>query len=380
MRFRLPLRIALIGMPIASEPDDGIIAGLMRYAEEHGAWRYVFAAEATVDAIRFLSKVQCHGAVVRLVNMEMARAARKIRIPMVNVSTWLEDPKVPTVCSDSNAVGRLAAEHLLQRGFRHFGCVACPGGAYIRGRTNGFVQALEEQGFACPVHVIHPHRSDISSPQQLTQADLKHLEEWLRRLKPQTGLFWTEDHLGNDLILTCGKLGLQIPRDVAVVSAPNRAAVCEASDPPLSSIDACLDRIGYVAAQWLDRLIAGEVMNGGRISLPNLRVVARKSSDTFAARHPAIVEAVNFIHENLASGVNASDAVNRVNLPRSTFYRLFNEDVGCSPKEYIQTHRVARAKELLASGKLGAQAVADACGFGGRFQMERALRRKLKLR
>jgi len=380
MRAGPPIRIALIGMPILPDGDERLLNGLVRYAEERGAWRYVFSAEATVDAIRFLPKVRCDGAVVRLVNLEMARAARKIRMPMVNVSTWLANPKIPTICGDAYALGRLAAHHLLERGFRRFACVVCPGGAYVRGRTNGFVAALKERGFECSIHVIRPHLNAISVPQQLTAADCLHLEQWLRGLQPQVGLFWTEDHLGDALFRVCRKVGLRVPQDVAVVSAPNRSAVCEACDPPLSSIDAGLEQIGYTAAQWLDRLIAGDVMEGGRVYVPSLRVVARKSSDIFAADHPDVAKALNYIHERLWSSINASDVIDQIDLPRRTFYRLFDETTGQSPKEFIQARRVAKAIDLLSSGTPGLQTVARECGFRNRKHLVVTLRRKLGAR
>ena len=49
---------------------------------------------------------------------------------------------------------------------------------------------------------------------------------------------------------------------VAVLGVDNDVTLCELADPPLSSIDQDLERIGYEAASLLDRLMAGEARGG----------------------------------------------------------------------------------------------------------------------
>lgn len=361
-------------MPIIAADAERCCTGLARYAREHGAWRYVFSSEATADAIRFLPKVQCDGAVVRLVSSEMARIASKIRLPMVNISTWLANPGIPTVCGDNSAFGRLAAEHLLVRGFRRFACVSCPGGWYVGERTRGFIEKIKEHGFSCSVHRIKPHLQDRTDPQLLSDTDRLHLENWLRQLHPQVGIFWTEDHLGEELFRACRNVGLRVPQDIAVVSAPNRKALCEAYDPPLSSVDAPMEEIGYYGALWLDRLISGCEMPNNRQFVPVSQVVARKSSDTYAAENPAVANALNYIHEHISFGINASDVVNQVDLPRRTFYRLFKETTGKSPKQFIQDRRITLARDILsAHPELNQQDVARQCGFSDRHRMSMVL-------
>ena len=55
---------------------------IANYAERRGNWRFVFGAEATVEAFRFLRKVDCDGAIVRILSPAMKREAMKVRVPI----------------------------------------------------------------------------------------------------------------------------------------------------------------------------------------------------------------------------------------------------------------------------------------------------------
>jgi len=367
-------RIALVGMPVIPDSEESLFNGFLRYANEHKSWEYVFSSEGTADSIRFLRRVKCDGALVRLLTPEMALLAKKEAIPMVNVSTWLANPQIPTVCRDDIGIGRCAAEHLIERGFRRFACVTCPGGWYAQARSDSFRRTVESHGFQCATHSIKAHFRQIARPQQMTEVDLRRLEEWLQTLQAPTGLFWTEDHLGQQLLSSCQRVGLNVPRDIAVVSSPNRRFVCEACDPPLSSVDSSEEEIGYIAAQWLERLMAGDKMTQSPQTVSPSGVVARKSSDTFASDDPDIARALQYIYDHLRTGINASEVVNALNLSRRTFYRTFQLATGQPPQSFIQNRRVQGCLDLLTfNRKLSLQEVAVSCGFRDRNRMNIAI-------
>ena len=374
MSAKTKRRIALIGLPITSQEDESIFDGLVRYAGTSGAWQYVLSAESTVDAFRFLRKANCDGAIVRVLNKEMAREAKKLPFPAINVSSWLEKPGIPTVCRDDAMIGRLAAEHLLQAGFRRFACVICPGGFYVRARAEGFQKTVEKAGFPCAMHTMKAHYGDIAHPQRITPADLSGLQAWLAQLQMPVGLFWTEDHLGEQLLRSCQKSGLRVPQDMAVVSAPNRMSLCEASAPPMSSVNSPEEEVGFLAANWLDRLMAGEKMPASHHKVPPTHVEARKSSDTFAVDDPIVARALGHIFKHVGEGLNASELIGNLNLPRRTFYRMFEAATGQSPQGFIQKRRVQITLDLLSKDvDLSLKEVAMRCGFRDRNRMNLTL-------
>ena len=140
-------RIALIGLQILQSVNNLVNAAVARHAEENGRWRFVFSAEPSVESFRFLRTLDCDGAIVRIVSTAMLREAKKIRFPLVNVSSWLEHPGVPTVRHNFEAIGRIAAEHLLEKGYRRFGCVIEQGGWFIQQRYRAFVETIGAHGY-----------------------------------------------------------------------------------------------------------------------------------------------------------------------------------------------------------------------------------------
>jgi LacI family transcriptional regulator len=367
-------RIALIGLPILTQQDESIFDGLIKYGSTRKSWQYVLSAESNVDAFRFLRKANCDGAIVRILSKEMAKEAKKLPFPAINVSSWLEKPGIPTVSRDDAMIGRFAAEHLLQAGFRRFACVICPGGFYVRARAEGFQKAVETAGFPCVVHTIKAHYNDIEHPQRMTAADFLALQAWLAQLSAPVGLFWTEDHMGKELFHSCQNSGLRVPQDLAVVSAPNRISLCEASDPPMSSVNSPEAEIGFLAANWLDRLMDGEKMPAFHCKVPPTHVEARKSSDTLAVDDPMVAKAVSYIFKHVGDGLNASELIAKLNLPRRTFYRLFEDSTGQSPKDFIQRRRVQITLDLLSKNpELSLKEVAMQCGFRDRNRMNLTL-------
>jgi len=143
-------RVALIGLPILQTVNNLSNSAIARYAEGVGNWQFILSAEPTVDAFRFLRTLDCDGAIVRVMNPAMRREALRVRCPLVNVSSWLEKPGVITVRHDYRAIGRQTAEHLLEKGYRRFGCVTTPGGWFIQARRTAFLETLRARDEFCP--------------------------------------------------------------------------------------------------------------------------------------------------------------------------------------------------------------------------------------
>ena len=77
------------------------------------------------------------------------RAAVRLGIPVVNLSGTLEKTEVPRVTVDYYAMGRLAAEHLVQRGLRRLAYCGIAGPWFARRRGEGFCDRAQEAGVPC---------------------------------------------------------------------------------------------------------------------------------------------------------------------------------------------------------------------------------------
>jgi LacI family transcriptional regulator len=154
-----------------------------------------------------------------------------------------------------------------------------------------------------------------------------------------------------------------VPDDVAIVGVDNDETLCEVCNPPLSSVVAGHQALGYAAAGLLDRLLRGEVVSGGRILIEPQGVVTRRSTDVLATADRRVASALRFIRECACQGITAADVIGQVPVSRSVLQRRFRRELGRSIQEEIINVRIRRARQLLAETDLPLIEIAERCGF-----------------
>jgi LacI family transcriptional regulator len=108
----------------------GMLRGIVRYARLHGPWRFYVTPGDFAQALPRMSEWGAGGIICRVENIEIARAIVAAKLPTIVLDISQNVPiKVPgitkfsEIASDSRAAARLAAEHLLERGFQHYAYV-----------------------------------------------------------------------------------------------------------------------------------------------------------------------------------------------------------------------------------------------------------------
>jgi AraC-like DNA-binding protein len=97
-----------------------MLCGIAQYVREHGPWSIYYEPRALEEPVpEWLKKWRGDGIIARLPNRRIATAVAKTGLPVVDMLGVASQPGIPVVHPDDRAVGRLAAEHLLERGFRH---------------------------------------------------------------------------------------------------------------------------------------------------------------------------------------------------------------------------------------------------------------------
>ena len=93
------------------------------------------------------------GVIVGIGSADDLKAIRRFwRRPLVNLSARAALKGVPSVLPDSAAIGRLACDHLRERGFRHLGFVGRKMLHYSVERQRGFTEAAREAGVEVQAH------------------------------------------------------------------------------------------------------------------------------------------------------------------------------------------------------------------------------------
>src|SRR4051794_28544434 len=99
----------------------GLLLGIAQYVREHGPWS-IFLQERSLGDVtpEWLKHWQGDGIIARIENLPMARAMSRLQLPAVDLRCVLPSLALPSVRPSDAAIAQLAAEHLLERGFRNF--------------------------------------------------------------------------------------------------------------------------------------------------------------------------------------------------------------------------------------------------------------------
>jgi len=355
-------QIALL-VDTATDWGRRMIRGIGRYAQEQGGWDIWLEQRCQHAPGRLPPGWRGDGVIARVADRAVGRYLAEAPCPVVNVSSArIPGVRFPTVTADLRAAARLAAGHLLNQGFRHFGYFAPRGLSYVEIHYRGFVEHLAEAGLECS---LFPARRG-KGPRANWQQGQDDLERWIDALrKPVAVLTWTSDR-GREVLYACRALGLSVPEQVAVMGGDEDSLLCETCNPPLSGVALTSERIGYEAAALLDGLLHGKPSPKEPTLIEPTRVVVRQSTDTLAIDDPDLARAIAFIRVNAAAPIGVGDVLRAVPVSRSWLERRFREVLGRPPAGEIRRVRLERAKELLANSDMPVRQVAVLSGFGSR--------------
>jgi LacI family transcriptional regulator len=369
--------VALI-MDHAMSPRRRLIRGVARYVQEHEPWAiYLTPAGVEKSLTSWLRNWNGDGLIV-YANDPDAAALLESKLPVVDLFGKLVSESVPLVHADDRTIGRLGAEHLLERGFQHFGFweYTHPDTEWSIQRRVGFEQAVTAAGFTCDVYRSAFPKPGSGGP-ETWERQQHDLTAWLTRLAKPAGVMTSTDLSGQQLLEACLRAGVHVPEEIAVVGADNDELVCRIAIPPLSSVIINDEQRGYEAAALLDRLMAGEPAPKGPVLIEPVGVVTRASTDIMAIDDPAVSQAMRYLREHAAEDIGIDDVARAVAVSRTVLVRRFRRLVGRSIHQEIIRQRLNHAIQLLGETQLELKVIARKAGFGSQAYMNAVFQEKL---
>lgn len=294
----------------------------------------------------------------------------KLNIPLVNVSN-LHGPVagMANVLSDDEAVGRMAAEHLLSKGYRHFLAVGEAGPRWSRERLKGFIGAIQEAGEtiqALNLDFTGPERKE--TPGGYAESIWEQVHPLLRDAPLATGIFAANDWLAwpileeirescPERLHTTALLGVDNLHDQ--LFDPNRTA-------GLSSVQPGFRQAGARSLQ----LLIDAVQNGTDIRkvfdrVPPVKVHTRGSTAGSACEDPVVSAVVRelwaVVQQNEEPSIRTLARQHGMSL-RNMELR-FEAQLGQSARMLIADMRIQRGQELLRDSDLPIAEVSKLCGY-----------------
>jgi len=192
--------------------------------------------------------------------------------PYVSLGRDLGNPQAYVVCSDNREGGKLATQHLLDKGHQRIGIINGPPIGAVAGlhdRLEGHQQALSEAGLVFdPALMVFGDYTRPSGEEAVCKL--------LSLRQPPTAIFALNDRMAMGAIRTIQLAGMRVPEDIAVIGFDDIPAAAD-FNPPLTTVRGKAREMGQAAAQLLFKLIDGKELGKKELILP-AELVVRGSS------------------------------------------------------------------------------------------------------
>ncbi len=353
-----------------------LLRGISRYAHEHGPWAFYREAPfyehySWKELLRRIRDWNPDGIILRE-HGPLDSELLKLEKPLIYSAHRIGPlPGVPNILSDDAQIGALAAEHLLARGFQHFGFCGFDDMWWSCARGEAFRKQINDAGYT-----VSHYSPPSASARRRWETEPRAMAGWLRSLPRPAAVFACTDDRNRQLVEGCKEAGLRIPEEIALLGVDNDELVCELTSPPLSSIILNAAGAGFNAAALLDRMMRGHSTAPALIPIPSAGVAVRRSTDLFAVSDPQLRQALRLIQQRCCARLRVEEIAKAVNLSRRVLEQRFQHHLHRPVYEEVLRLRMEEACRLLRETELPIARIANAVGYEEQKHFTRAFQRR----
>lgn len=348
-----------------------VIKGIRTFGRDQQSWllRFFESAQSTIEEI---AAWEPDGILAFCESEQYARQFLAVCRCTIAVNSSAAVGGMPAVTLDQDAVGRMAADHLVHLGLRNFACLGSSDDPFGKPRADGFRRCLlKRRRFRGPTFWYRSGASGL----EFELSDSHDFCDWLTTTRKPLGVFAANDRLGLQVCELCRNSRLRVPHDIAVVGADDDASICQASDPTLSSVFTPLILVGFEAAKLLDSMFHRRTFRSRTEKLYPVHVSTRESSRVLAVDDAAVAGALELIRSTSGRPLTVKDLLKDQSISRRALEQRFRAAIGCSPMEEIRRAREARAVQRLLNSDEPISKIAKECGFGSAVHISVAFKR-----
>ena len=279
------------------------------------------------------------------------------RIPIVDLFGIKMRRGMGAVIHDNEALGRLAAGHFQERGFRHSAFFAFEWTRQHDERYASFADAWRGEPPECWIWPKDPAFRPTRGA----------LVDWtLRKLhtapKP-VAIYTYNSYNAAFLSRVCRDNGISIPHNVAILSANDRPVHNCCRSMQISGIDRDEDGKYRAAVRLLDRMMQGKADRNTVIAIRPKGVITRRSTDVTAVSDETLRRATTLISHDISSRFGPSKVAADMHIPLRKLNKMSRAELGHSVLDEIVRLRVEEAKRMMLDSDDKLAAIAAASGF-----------------
>jgi len=355
----------------------GLLRGIAQYSKLNGPWLFFMGPEFYVKGIehsyKWMKDLDADGIIAPLWDDAIIKMIDSLGLPAVICGIEKPNLRACRVVTDDVAVGRMAAEYFLERGFRRFAFCGFNDAIWSQRRGESFSESVKEVGFE-----THIYKRYKAARKRSSEAEQTVIAKWLQSLSRPIAIMACNDDRGQDVLAACRLAGLETPGEVAILGVDDDELVCSLSYPQLSSIAVNTNRAGYEAARVLDKLMSGLQIEEFEkiVRISPLHVVTRQSTDIRAIEDTQVADAVNFIRMHSRKVIQVGDVAEAVGLSRRALEQHFRKVLRHSVHDEIKYARVNQMADLLISTNLTMSQIARFLGYPNASNISRYFKQK----
>jgi LacI family transcriptional regulator len=268
-------------------------------------------------------------------------------VPAVDIS-GADDVYTPParIMPDDRAVGAIAAEHFLARGFAHFAYYGLPdqfNHRWEKARRDGFRDRLAAGGYTTDCF----SGSARGWGELHDNVHLAALSRWLVKLPKPCGMLCCIDAFAYEILRLSREAGIIVPEDLAVCGVDNRLWICMLASPTITSIPLDGVQAGARSAKLLAGLMEGRRTPKEPVFVPPLPIEQRESTNVYAFQDADVVEALHYIRDHCNRPIAIADMLRTIPVSRRSLEMRFKQLTGQTIQAEIWRAHLDRAKRLL---------------------------------
>ena len=344
------------------DQDAQVLHAISKYNRLNKRWT-AFVDDQAISKISpdYVLSRRWDGVISKEMAPELFQQCLDRKIPCIDLADHPTiTPGVPKIRPDNSAIGHMAAEYFIEKGYRNFAFCGYSDQPWSDERKRGFIEALNLVGLE-PVTFENAHPAQAEA--EWDKSNVNQIMEWLDDIPKPLAVFSANDMRGLQVIEAASHLEVQVPEEVAVLGVNNDTIRCELINPQLSSVALNSEYYGQTAAKMIDQMMDGKFPDAPEILIEPSEVITRRSTDAFCIEDPYVSAALHLIKNKACEGITVDWVVKQVHISRSGLERRFRKYLGKTPQVEIRGVQIQKIKQLLLETDYTLAHIASLTGF-----------------
>nr|WP_161488168.1 DNA-binding transcriptional regulator [Sedimentisphaera cyanobacteriorum] len=354
--------------------DRELARGISKYARFQSRTRWAFYSEPDIQRrLKIIPKLKdwkANGIIAHNPTPKNKQLIMKLGIPVI--TRGIKIAGYPHISSDLEKISQMAANHLLERGYKNFAYCGFDSAEWSVMRGEYFAKMIKKASANITIY-SQPKRGSWLS----WEKEQPIMAEWLESLpKPIAVLACNDDRARQ--VIEAGKFAdIHVPEEVAVLGIDNDEHVCELSDPPLSSIALNSERAGFEAAKLLDKMMVDKTECEDEIIVKPTHIVTRQSTNILAIEDSEVASAINYIRNNSRKLIQVDDVAEATSISRRVLENRFRKILNRSILEEINLTHINQILQMLLETNFSISEISEVMGYSSDKHIARSFRKHM---